>query len=810
MQDITGSTTSSKKTLSFDTAARIALSATFALALMVITFGPAISFLGTKSLVILLGTLIALALFVVARLSRGNFVVSPTVLTLALWLVPFAYLLSTFFSGTNAGLAFSGLEYEADTFGFVLTLTVYAALLGLALRRDSDHASFFRTAAYAFGAFIGIQALLVLIARIVPSAIAPLSNLAGSFSDAGMIAGVGAIVIMIALRFLGFAGLKRVLLYGVLALSLFVVALANSMLVWILIGLTALGLFIESLMRHRSSSDDGELDGVATLAAELDVAVGEKRPLVVPLIALALSVVFVIGASVVGNALATTFGTSFIDVRPSWQSTFEVGSHVYASSPLFGSGPATFGEEWLKFRDRSINDTVFWNVDFVSGVGYIPTSMVTTGVLGALAWLGFLGLFLFIGIRALLFRLPQERMMRFTAIASFAASVSVLTLMMFMVPGPVVLFLGFTAIGIFIASLRYGKERIEWGVAFSRSPRVGFAAVFVLTLLLLGALYAGYAVSVRYAAMLAYGAAAQDLSQGNLDKADANIRSSLALVEDDRSYRLAALSSVARMNMVANATGTSPTETQQQFQVALTAALQVATAATQIAPDNYQNWLALGGVYQSVVPLKIDGAAAAAREAFGRAMQLAPTNASLPYLLAQLSIAENDYPGAEGHLFEAIALKRDYTQAILLLSQLQVALGKATEALQAVEAAIYFAPNDPATLFQAGVLRLGTGDRVGAVAALTRAAELNPRYANARYFLAVAHAVSGNTEAAVAELDAVAALSEENAAAVAPDRAALAEGKNPFPAARLRTLGIPSAPVEEPEPSDTSAGSAVE
>jgi predicted TPR repeat methyltransferase len=120
--------------------------------------------------------------------------------------------------------------------------------------------------------------------------------------------------------------------------------------------------------------------------------------------------------------------------------------------------------------------------------------------------------------------------------------------------------------------------------------------------------------------------------------------------------------------------------------------------------------------------------------------------------------------------------------------------------LQAVEAAIYFSPNDPATLFQAGVLRLGTSDEAGAIQALGRAVELNDRYANARFFLAVAHAVAGDTEAALSELRAVAALSEENATAVAEDIAALEKGENPYPQARLRTLGIPYAPVVEPEP----------
>ena len=87
---------------------------------------------------------------------------------------------------------------------------------------------------------------------------------------------------------------------------------------------------------------------------------------------LVISLFFIIGGTTIGNALYLhAFSTNVLDVRPSWQSTFAVGSHTYASSPIFGSGPNTFGQQWLKFRDRSLNSTVFWNVDFTSGIGIL-------------------------------------------------------------------------------------------------------------------------------------------------------------------------------------------------------------------------------------------------------------------------------------------------------------------------------------------------------------------------------------------------------------------------------------------------------
>ncbi|MEK7101265.1 MAG: tetratricopeptide repeat protein [Patescibacteria group bacterium] len=245
-------------------------------------------------------------------------------------------------------------------------------------------------------------------------------------------------------------------------------------------------------------------------------------------------------------------------------------------------------------------------------------------------------------------------------------------------------------------------------------------------------------------------------------------------------------------------------EAQQRFQTALSKAIQDALAATKINPNNYQNWVMLGNVYGIVVPLKIEGAYDNAKTAYDRAIVLNPTNPSLLYVLAQLENAQGNGIAAEETLIQTITLKRDYPQAIFLRSQLQVQLGKAKEALQAAEAAAYFAPNDPTIIFQVGILRSANGDNAGAVAALSRSVELNPQYANARFFLGVMYAISGDYAKAIKELEAVAAISPENAEAVASDLAALRAGKNPFPQSRLGALGIPQKVTEAPQPATTT------
>ena len=797
---------------SFDTAAIWALIAAGGLSTIAFIPSQTIPFIYTKISILAIGALVALVFFILARLRRGNVIVPPLPLLGALWLVPLAYGLSALFSGVNPKAAFFGTDLESDTLGFMVLLSAIATLTALAFRRGPQYRTFFKWSSILLGVVLLAQVGFLIVGKLAPKLVTPTVNLVGTFGDLGMLIGLGITLSLLALRFLTIEGRERIAMLVGGGVGLMVLAIVNNQLIWGMIALVALGLFIESIMKKRPTADDGEFDGVSVISGErdLDGAEGDNSNLAAPLVTLLVALFFLIGGSTIGNALVTAMNASVIDVRPSWQSTFEVGSHTYATSPIFGSGPGTFGSQWLKFRDRSLNDTIFWNVDFNSGIGFIPTSFITTGVVGVLAWIAFLGLFLFFGVRALLFRTPSDSFMRYVSLASFTGVLYVIVLSVLTVPGPIVLMAGFFLLGIFVSSLRYGRERREYGVIFAKSPRIGFVIVFGLTLLLLSSVVASYVVVERYLADLAYARATVAYGKGDLPGATTAVNQSILFAPSERAYQLASAIGIGRMRQIVADTKLAPTDAQQQFQAALTGGIQAGATATRLWPNNYQNWVMLGNVYQTVVPLNIAGAYENAKAAFEQAEKLSPTNPTLPFTVAQLEIAKGNAALAEEDLIKAITLKHDYTQAIFLLSQLQAQQGKAKEALQAAEAAAYFAPNDPTVLFQVGILRSANGNTDGAIDALTRAVTVNTQYANAHYFLGVMYAIKGKYDLALIELNAVGGFSPDNAKAVAPDVALLQAGKNPFPPSRLGALGIPQPKVSEPAgvPAKTDAKAA--
>lgn len=735
----------------------------------------------TKSSLLALGALITLALFVLARLSRGSMVLPPLALVGALWLPALAYLLSAAFSGTSFSNAFWGRAFEPDTAGFMLAAALLGTLAALLLRRPEHYRSALKTLGGAALALALIQVLVIVTGQILPSVIAPTYSFIGSLTDLSAVLGLAVVGSLITLRFLDLSRRGRQFCIGLGAAALLVLTALNVALIWVLLVLVSLGLFVEAVMQRRIADTEADFD-VVTMIDEAPVE-GEpgSHSVALPLAVLAISLFFLIGGALAG-ALANALHMTTVDVRPSWQSTLAVGQQTYASSPVFGSGPGTFGMEWLKHRDAALNSTIFWNVDFTSGIGFVPTSIVTTGLVGALAWVVLLALFLVVGLRMLILRAPVDSFMRYVAILAFIATAYLFTIAIFTVPGSLPLALAFVFAGLFASTMRSAEGGTQWGIIFARSPRVGFVIVFLLTLLLLASVVAAYGLLGRYVAGVELARASAAFAAGDLDTADRVAAGSLAFASSPAAYRLQTGISGARLRQIISSTSLSASAAQQAFQTTLSSGINAALTATRLEPNSYENWILLGNMYAQAVPLGVAGAYESAESVYQKAAELNPTSPQIPYTRAQLAIANRDLSTAENHLKAAIALKQDYAAAILLLSQLQVQTGNVRDALDSALAAAYFLPSDPNILFQVGVLKAASGDLQGAGQALAAAVAANQQFANARYFLAAVYTKQGDLRSAVAEMEAIAALSDENAAAVAAQLAELRAGRNPFPA----------------------------
>ena len=759
--------------------------------LLPILFLPMLSapFQFTKTALALTLTLSVFIFFVVARLREGVLSLPYNLVFGALWALPLAYVVSALFAAPNLPMAFLGQRIETETVLFIALMALLTTLIPLLVRSKQRILSVYTGLFFSFAILVIYQGLRLMAGADFLSFdifTTTTSNLLGKWNDLGIFFGLTAILSLITLEGLRLKMVFQVVLYGVLVLSLFFVALVNFTPIWITLGIFALAFFIYSFFRERLHGATGELTPTTAL----------KYPKIsiLAVVVLAISAVFIFWSATLGNALANYFEISHLEARPSWASTVDILKGTYAQNAILGSGPNTFVNQWVTFKPSPINSTLFWNVDFSSGIGAIPTAFVNTGILGALLWILFLGSFLVLGVRSLLLRPTGEGFSYYLTLSSFIASVYLWIFMVFYVPNVVVVVLAFLFTGLFLASLRHQGMLKEKRFSFAENPKMGFVSVLGLTVLLILSLVGLYVVGQRYVSATQFQRAIVNLNMsGNIAEAKEKVSNSLATLEMDTQHQFAAELQIMRLNEIVNSTEGTADDRRQLFQDELATAIQHGQRATELRPENYQNWLTLGRVYGSVVPLQIQGAYENAKVAYEKAALLAPHNPQVYLALAELEAVKPDNAAAKEYLNRALTEKNNYTAAVFLLAQIQIADGDLDNALQSVEAATILAPQNPVVFFQLGLLRYNKQDFPGAIAALEAAVKLNDVYANARYFLGLAYFKVGRPADATAQFTKIAELNPDNAE-VKTILANLQAGKEPFADTDVQ------APETRPEP----------
>lgn len=729
--------------------------------LLPVIFLPSLSapFQLTKTLVFMGGVLLSLVLAILGWLKEGSLSFPKSLLLGVVWLLPIAYLLSALLSGGDPAQSLVGTQFGTDTFAFIVVAALLTTLTAI-LFKERAHTlviPWVMMISFALIALYGLVRLWggpsVLSFGIFTEATA---NLVGKWNDFGIFSGLIALLSLAWLEILRPRGIFQIFVYIVLLLALFFSALVNFIPAWLLIGIVSLGFFMASVFRGLMSSHAH--DGVHMTER------GMRQVSALSLVVLLVSVVVLFSAMFYGNSLAQSFGITFFEARPSWQTTMEIGRATFSENFLFGSGPNTFTGQWLKYKTLDINTTPFWNVDFISGIGVIPTAFVTTGLVGILAWLLLLLVFVYTGVRVLLRIVSEDPVAYFGVLSSFIAAAYLWALSIVYVPNVVVLGFAFLFTGLFIGSLRHFPSVLDdTNLVFARNPRVGFAAVFLSTLVLLMSFGGLYLVGQQYTSWYLFQRAAVAANRDNdVAAAEGYLGRAIQMSPVAQYYAARANINLGKMQQIAGAETGDPDTLRQEFQVALASAVQDAQEATKRGPTNYQNWLVLGNVYRAVVPLKIEGAYENAKAAYDQAAILSPRDPFISFTLAQLEVAKGDLTAAKTNVEKALTLKENYLDAIFLSAQISINRGETNEAIRSVEAAVVFEPENPVILYQLGILYYGSNQVEKSIPVLERAVALSTTYANARYFLGLAYYRMGNTDGAVEQFEEVQKTNPDN------------------------------------------------
>lgn len=765
----------------------------------------------TKTLLILGLTAVASVFFIVARLKEGSITIPalPVFVSVALLLV--AQFLAAIFSA-NPASSLLGQGFDLFTFGTLLFLFGLMFLVS----------NLFRTKErifYTFIALLGSFALVFIfqVARFfVPSFLSfgglftdASSNLLGPWNDLGIFFGLSVLLSLLLSELLTLSRLLRLVVYCGMCLSLLFLMVVNFSAVWWAIGVVSLVLFVylASIKQGKVVPNLSGSDGDSVPAPMI-----RRKVSYLSLVVLIVSAVFIVDRYLPGvpvsSAVTKVVNVAQIDVRPSWSSTFAISRQTLAKDPVFGVGPNLFATEWLLHKPTVVNNTIFWNTNFNSGVGFVPSSLVTSGIAGFAAWLLFLIAFLAMGFRALFLSTP-EPFSRFIVIASFFCSVFLWLFCVVYNPGIVLMTLTFVFSGLFLASLSEikGFRSNDFTLSFAGNPRKGFFLVLTLIFLMIGSVTLGVVLADKYVSFVYFQKAVNTYNlKGDVVLSDAYLKKAVAMNDVDVFSRfLSQLSLIKINNLLEKAKDMQADKARADFQALLGDALRYAKKAVDENPTDYQNWLAYGGVYDAIVPLKISGAYENALTNYKEALARNPESPAIYLLMSRLELSNGNNAGAKDYIAKALAKKGDYTDAIFLLSQIEINEGNLTAATEAVEKVSSLAPNDPTVFFQLGLLRYNQKAYQKAIDALDRAVVLVPNYSNAKYFLGLSYSALGRTSDAIKQFNDIKALNPENEE-VQLILTNLKAGRQPFTNAKPPIDSKPEKRATPPLEDNTSTG----
>jgi len=714
-------------------------------------------------------------------------------------LLPLSYLVSMFFS-TDRAVAMVGYGLETDTVLFV-TLAFLAFIFSFTLFRTLRTARILLSVVFAalIAAVIFQWVAVVFGTSVIPfSTFADRSaNLIGKWNDLGLLAGLLGMIILVWGEFARTSPLRRgvgiVLAVGVAVL----LGIINFPLAWgivlgfsIILGITAF------LMQRSPGATKPEAPQSASTSASSLVnntpwfAIGGAI----------VSLLFLVFGSTLSAGLASVFPVSSLEVRPSYSATLGIinDSHSSAAQLFVGTGPNTFGKNWIMHKPLVVNQTQFWSLDFNVGFSTVMTALGTVGFLGALAWL-IPALLVLAGLLRAVRLGVLSRDERFVATSLTIASLFLMTAAVLYVPSQNILLLAFTLSGAAFGFLwRQGRSTaVAEDTEHSRLSL--FYSALVALLLLVVVLWAGYTTDRRFVAQAFVGQGSAALNQGDADKAlQSAVAAYRADPKDTNALRLILGAGITKLQDLAN-TKTPTADTQAEFANIVSQSIAAGREAASTTPHDYRPVFALGNVYDFLASLNVQGAYENARAAYRNAAALSPTNPAIALSLARLEAGQGNGDLAQQNLQQALTLKPNYTDAMLLAVQLYVANNDISSAIQAATAAAQTAPGVSSIWFELGLLYYSNGDTANAILALEKALSITPDYANAKYFLGLSYYAQKRTEDATKQFEDLQKTNPDNSE-VQLVISNMAAGRDPFASSTpplSPPQGRPTAPIPE-------------
>ncbi|MEZ4104158.1 MAG: tetratricopeptide repeat protein [Candidatus Paceibacterota bacterium] len=705
----------------------------------------------TKSYFALSGLVLILILLSLYTFRNGTLRLSLPVSVIILGFFVLTSLVSALLSGDRTD-AILGDNFEIHTVGFFILLFI-TLVVGFIFGKD-------KVVINKLFTFLSVATLVLLITQVLRLFLGPeflsfslfvseTHSYFGSFNDLALLAGLVVVVSLMVLQNVYKSIVSKLYLITAILLSLLIMSVVNFYLVWLVVGIFSLVLLLQQL-----STD--------TWFGSKDKKPLSKFNTTLTFIVALTSFIFIIIGSYVGEKIISKTGINYLEIRPSFSTTVNLANNVFEYDALLGVGPNRFSDAWRLYKDPMINQTEFWNTDFNAGSSFLSTLFVTTGILGGLLFIFFILSFLYSGYRTL-FKNELEEYWYKIGVVSYVVSLYLWVMTILYVPSSSVLLLTATftgmALAVYIKSKKDKSVTIDINAVVNKHQ--GVLLIVILLITNIAMIYSYIVVTKQYLAQTTYAKTLLNYSSYNETDIDLVLQKSQTWFAQDTFVAERAKLKLAKVNSLLSIQ--EPTkEQEEEFRVTLASGVALTERAIILDPTNPYNHALLASFYALLNPPKDSDISIKKETELNQLFTLDPTNPSHYVLFAQLSARFGDASTTRLYLNKAINLKNDYTEALFLLSQLDIAEGNTESAIKTTRTIANVESSNPTRQFQLGILLSASNDIDGAIKAFERAIALDNNYANARYFLALSYLDKGEKMMALEQLNLILVSNPDN------------------------------------------------
>ncbi len=677
---------------------------------------------------VLVATIFGFLAIILLGLSSLRYSKVLTVLPLTLgifWIFVVVAALSGMLSGDIQD-SIRGSVFEPQTTGFFAVLGLVMTL-PLVLQRS-------KIMALRSLMFFGSSATIVILYTVVriflnPGALslgsfnAVTVSPVGSFNDLAIFAALTVILTLITLLQLPLKRGSQIALSVLVVLALCIMAIVNFFNLWVVVGFFGLLLLVYIFSR----------DTLLYTPAEEKSAAVSPYLIGITLIVCVVSIIFVVAGDYVGAKISSATQINYIEVRPSVTATIDIARAVYSSDILLGTGPNRFADAWRLYKDPTINETIFWNTDFNAGFGFVPTIFVTLGILGGLAIIAFHGSYLYLGYKMLLRGSSTDTFWYYFGVVTFVAAVFLWGMSYVYVSGSVILLLAALFTGLSFVAYQALVPAAVRSIPLVNSRRRGFFLMTIVIVLITACVSAMFTVGKQYVAQAQFSKAQESESP---EEFQTLVAQAYQQYPDDRFAVVSAQIKLAQLRSMLSLQ--KPTEEEQKTFVNLAvSAVADAEQAIKLDPSSPDGHATLASILIVLSGVGFEDAENRANSKLEDAKWRDPLNPSYAMMAAYMAVQKDDVRLAREKISKALELKRNYSEALLLLSQIDIKEGNIEGAIATTRQMTTLEPNNPTRYYQLGVLLAANKDLEGAIGAYETAISFDNNFANARYMMAL-------------------------------------------------------------------------